>query len=99
MNSTRARIRAIADAVCVEYGVTMQALRGESMITQVVEPRQVAVHLCKKLAGAAFCDIGRYVANYTDSSASCAYRKIMRRAARDPSLAERLAKIESAVGD
>ena len=97
MNSKRAGIDAIADAVCVEYGVTRQALRGRTKIRAVLEPRWVAAYLCRKLTGAAFWEIGHYVAGYTEQSASSASMKIWKRLPGDKALAERVAKIEFAV--
>lgn len=97
MNSKRAGIEAVADAVCAEYGVTRQALRGRTKIRAVLEPRWVAVYLCRKLTGAAFGEIGHYVADYTKKSASSASMKIWKRLKGDQALAERVAKIESAI--
>ena len=97
MKSKRAEIEAIADAVCAEYGVTRQALRGRTKIRAVLEPRWVAVYLCRKLTGASFWEIGHDVARYTEKSASSASMKIWKRLPGDKALAERVAKIESAV--
>lgn len=95
MNESKARILAIVDAVCAEYGVTHQALRGPSKIAAVLEPRWVAVYLARNITGAVFWEIGHLVAAYSEGSASAAAMKIWKRLPADPELQERIARIES----
>ena len=94
---TKKKILAVVDAVCAEYGVTRQALRGQSKITAVLEPRWVAVYLARKITGAVFWEIGHLVARYSEGSASTAGMKIWKRLPEDPALQERIARIEAAL--
>ncbi len=94
---TRKKILAVVDAVCAEYGVTLQAMRGRTKVAAVLEPRWVAVYLARKMTGAVFWEIGYLIARYSEGSASTASMKIWKRLPEDPALQERIARIEAAI--
>lgn len=97
MLSTKEKIKALVDAVCADYGVTLKALRGESKIRVVVEARWVAVYLCNHLTDATLWEIGHYVARYSESTASKQSMKIWRRLRGDQALAERVDRIAASL--
>jgi chromosomal replication initiator protein len=56
---TLAPASVIVDAVAREWRVASEALRGPGRTRDLVLPRQIAMHLCRELAGLAFPEIGR----------------------------------------
>jgi chromosomal replication initiator protein len=48
----------IARRVAAEWGVTPEALSSKRRTAEIVEPRQVAMHLCREILGMTLADIG-----------------------------------------
>jgi chromosomal replication initiator protein len=48
----------VARRVAAEWGVTPEALSSKRRTREVVEPRQVAMHLCREILGMTLADIG-----------------------------------------
>ncbi len=55
----RITLEAIQKAVADHYGLQPAQLKQKSNTRQIVEPRQVAMYLCKELTGASLPEIGR----------------------------------------
>jgi len=48
----------VARRVAAEWGVTPEALASKRRTKEIVEPRQVAMHLCREILGMTLSDIG-----------------------------------------
>lgn len=59
----RSVMKHVAAAIAKQFQQTVADLRGETRRQSVVQPRNLAMHLCRRLTGASYAEIGRYFGN------------------------------------
>lgn len=59
----RSVIKHVAAAVAKQFQQSVADLRGQTRRQSVVQPRNLAMHLCRRLTGASYAEIGRYFGN------------------------------------
>lgn len=85
----------VSRAVAKEFGITLSALRSSRRSQALVLPRQCAMWLCRKLCHASYPDLGEFFERQ-HSSVIHAVRKLETRLDNEPTLRQRLARLESA---
>jgi len=101
--SDRPHIGRILAAVALEYGISVDEIRGPWRSKFYMEPRWVAIWIARKRTLHSFPSIGEYIGGRDHTTCIHAYRKIEERlamelAADDDTLAERIARIDVALG-
>ena len=87
---------AITKAVAAEFGVTLSALRSHRRTHVLLLPRQCAMWLSRKLCGTSFMQLGGFFER-RHSSVMHSVRTLEQRLAAEPSLRQRLKRIESTI--
>lgn len=75
---TRPPLRKIARIVADSYGVSLQEMASQNRTKRIVEPRQVAMYLCRKLTLRSFPEIGMFFAGRDHTTVLHAVNKIER---------------------
>ncbi len=83
----------VARAVAREFGITLPALRSSRRSQALVLPRQCAMWLCRKLCHASYPELGTFFERQ-HSSVIHAVRKLEARLDKEPTLRQRLARLE-----
>jgi chromosomal replication initiator protein len=87
----------IQEAVAREWGVTPESLIAKRRDRAVVQPRQVAMHLCRELLDVALADIGRAFGGRDHSTVIHGVDRVADEMTRDPALRDRVAKLRDAL--
>ena len=90
-------VAAILGVICRNYSVTLPDIEGPSLIPDIVEARQVAMYLCRKLAPTSYQEIARHFGNRNHASVWRAYGKIDRIRMADEKLNRKLLELESEI--
>lgn len=88
-------VERIQRAVCRKYGVTLNDMKSERRTQNIVEPRQVAMYLCKELTGRSYPEIGRRFGGRDHTTAIHAVRKIAARCVSTPEFAGIVAELKA----
>ena len=59
----RTVMKHVAAAVAKQFQQSVADLRGQTRRQSVVQPRNLAIHLCRRLTGGSYAAIGRYFGN------------------------------------
>jgi chromosomal replication initiator protein len=59
----RAVMKHVAAAIAKQFQQSVADLRGQTRRQSVVQPRNLAMHLCRRLTGSSYASIGRYFGN------------------------------------
>jgi chromosomal replication initiator protein len=94
LNRRDIRLKEIGKIVSENFGISEETLRSKSRIKQVVTPRSLAMWLARKYTRSALSEIGLYFGNLTHSSVISAQQRIERQISEDPTIAEKVQKIE-----
>ena len=90
-------MRRIKEAVAARYEVSVLDLDSDRRLPEIVEPRHVAIYLCRVLTPASLPAIGRAFGDRDHTTVRHAVRRIERLAGRDPALALRMEEIASEI--
>lgn len=88
-------IEAILDAVSKRYNVSISQVLSKQRLRSITLPRQVAMHLSRKLTGLSLSEIGGYIGGRDHSTVIHADEKISALAKKDKNLLLILQKLES----
>lgn len=88
-------IEAILDAVSKRYNVSVSQVLSKQRLRSITLPRQVAMHLSRKLTGLSLSEIGGYIGGRDHSTVIHADEKISTLAKKDKNLLLILQKLES----
>jgi len=86
----RLSVRDIQKAVCKYYNVTLTEMLSQRRTTDIVQPRQIAMFLCKELTSRTLPELGRRFGGRDHTTVLHGIRKIPRVAYADASLAHDL---------
>lgn len=87
-------IRKIQRIVAEEFGITRAELISIRRKAKLVEPRQVAMYLCRSLAERSYPDIGRRFGGRDHTTVIHAVRKVAERIGKDEAFAARMSLIQ-----
>ncbi|MEK7359872.1 MAG: chromosomal replication initiator protein DnaA, partial [Planctomycetota bacterium] len=90
-------IEAILDTVSKRYNVSVSQVLSKQRLRSITLPRQVAMHLSRKLTGLSLSEIGGYIGGRDHSTVIHADEKISTLAKKDKNLLLILQKLESEV--
>ncbi len=85
----------VSRAVAKDFGITLSALRSSRRSQALVLPRQCAMWLCRKLCHVSYPELGAFFERQ-HSSVIHAVRKMETRLDNEPTLRQRIARLESA---
>lgn len=85
----------VSRAVAKDFGITLSALRSSRRSQALVLPRQCAMWLCRKLCHVSYPELGAFF-DRQHSSVIHAVRKLEARLDNEPTLRQRIARLESA---
>jgi len=88
---------AIQQSVAKEWGVTTEGLRSKTRTKNLTVPRQVAMHLMRELLGMQLVEIGAAFGGRDHSTVIHSLERVAAMAKEDPSFAQRLGKLRSAL--
>jgi len=88
---------AIQQAVAKDWGVTTEGLRSKTRTKNLTVPRQVAMHLMRELLGMQLVEIGAAFGGRDHSTVIHSLERVAAMAKEDPSFAQRLGKLQSAL--
>ena len=88
---------AIQQAVAKEWGVTTEGLRSKTRTKNLTVPRQVAMQLMRELLGMQLVEIGAAFGGRDHSTVIHSLERVAAMMKEDPSFAQRLAKLQSAL--
>lgn len=94
---SRPSITEIQLGVCSHFGVRLDDLISARRTMDIVLPRQIAMHLCKKLTTRSLPEIGRRFGDRDHSTAHHSNAKIVAMIARDPAFAGVVNEIEAKI--
>ncbi|HLQ88921.1 MAG TPA: helix-turn-helix domain-containing protein [Xanthobacteraceae bacterium] len=90
-------VAAILGVICRNYAVPLPDIEGPSKCPAIVQAREVAMYLCRKLAPISFEQIARHFGNRNHASVLRAYGKIDRLRMADERLDRKLSELESEI--
>lgn len=90
-------IERVIRAVCGYYGVKRRDLVSESRLAYIVHPRQITMHLCRRLTGRSLPEIGRRLGNRDHTTVLHGDRKIAALRLTDAVLDAELRELEAAL--
>jgi chromosomal replication initiation ATPase DnaA len=90
-------VATIRQAICRDHAITLTDLEGPSLCPALVEARQVAMYLCRKLAALSYQEIACHFGNRSHTAALHAYGKIDRRRIDDEKLDRQLLELEQRI--
>ncbi len=88
---------AIQQAVAKEWGVTTEGLRSKTRTKNLTIPRQVAMHLMRELLAMQLVEIGAAFGGRDHSTVIHSLERVSAMTKEDPSFAQRLGKLQSAL--
>jgi chromosomal replication initiator protein len=88
---------AIQQSVAKEWGVTTEGLRSKTRTKNLTVPRQVAMHMMRELLGMQLVEIGAAFGGRDHSTVIHSLERVSAMMKEDPSFAQRLAKLQSAL--
>jgi chromosomal replication initiator protein len=88
-----ADVTLVARRVAVEWGVTPEALASKRRTKEIVEPRQVAMHLCREILGMTLADIGAAFGGRDHSTVIHGLEKVQGEMASDKAFSERVRRV------
>jgi chromosomal replication initiator protein len=88
---------AIQLSVAKEWGVTTEGLRSKTRTKNLTVPRQVAMHMMRELLGMQLVEIGAAFGGRDHSTVIHSLERVAAMMKEDPSFAQRLAKLQSAL--
>lgn len=71
------RMTDVERVVCQAFGVTPEDLKSSSRNRRLTQPRRIAIYLARKLAQAAYSEIGRYFGGRNHSTVLSAEKKVV----------------------
>lgn len=89
----------IAEAVCKEFQVSMEALLSQTRQHDVVVARQVSMYLAKRHTELSMSDIGRFMGNRTHATVAHALDVLNNALAEDIALGQQIRHIENYIAD
>lgn len=92
MNSLN-KIEHIKRVICKRFGISKADIEGQCRMAKYNNPRQIAMHLCRKHTTHSFPEIGRRFGGRDHTTILHAFHKITRLAASDTRLAAQLAEL------
>ena len=84
-------------SVAKEWGVTTEGLRSKTRTKNLTVPRQVAMHMMRELLGMQLVEIGAAFGGRDHSTVIHSLERVAAMMKEDPSFAQRLAKLQSAL--
>ena len=84
----------VARRVAAEWGVTPEALSGKRRTKEVVEPRQVAMHLCREILGMTLADIGAVFGGRDHSTVIHGLERVQAEMRFNPAFSARVRRLE-----
>jgi chromosomal replication initiator protein len=87
----------IAQRVAAEWGVTPEALASKRRTKEVVEPRQVAMHLCREILGMTLTDIGAAFGGRDHSTVIHGLERVHAEMRFNPAFSARIRRLEEAL--
>jgi chromosomal replication initiator protein len=82
----RSVMKHVAAAIAKQFQQSVADLRGETRRQSVVQPRNLAMHLCRRLTGASYAEIGRYFGSRDHTTVLHSCRKATTELAENPPL-------------
>jgi chromosomal replication initiation ATPase DnaA len=90
-------VAAVRGVICREYAITLLDLLGPSLCPSVVQARQIAMYLCRKLAPMSYPEIARHFGKRNHTTALHACAKVNRLRMTDEKLDLQLMALESEI--
>jgi len=90
-------VAAILGVICRNYTVTLSDIEGPSKCPAIVQAREVAMYLCRKLAPISYQEVARHFGNRSHASVLRAHGKIDRLRMVDERLDRKLSELESEI--
>lgn len=87
----------IKRAVCGHFGIDASTMTSAARNRHLVRPRQIAMYLCREIAGRSYPEIGRLFGNRDHTTALYACRKIKSLMQSDPGLAATVATLRASL--
>jgi chromosomal replication initiator protein len=85
----------VAQRVAAEWGVTPEALSSKRRTREIVEPRQVAMHLCREILGMTLSDIGAAFGGRDHSTVIHGLERVQAEMGFNPAFSARVRKLEN----
>jgi chromosomal replication initiator protein len=89
------KIESVIEAISKRYDITVSQLLSKSKISNLTLPRQIAMHLSRKLTNMSLNEIGGYIGGRDHSTVIHADKKILRLLKNDKNLTFILQKLEN----
>jgi chromosomal replication initiator protein len=86
----------VAQRVAAEWGVTPEALSSKRRTREIVEPRQVAMHLCREILGMTLADIGAAFGGRDHSTVIHGLERVRAEMGFNPAFSARVRRLEEA---
>ena len=90
-------VAAILGVICRKYAVPLPDIQGPSKCPAIVQAREVAMYLCRKLAPISYQEVARHFGNRSHASVLRAHGKIDRLRMVDERLDRKLSELESEI--
>jgi hypothetical protein len=90
-------IKLIQEMVAAHYRIRVADLVSERRTADIVKPRQIAMHLCRKMTPRSYPDIGRRFGGKDHTTILHADKKVIRSIASNPEFAAEVAEIEARI--
>jgi len=84
----------VARRVAAEWGVTPEALASKRRTKEIVEPRQVAMHLCREILGMTLADIGAAFGGRDHSTVIHGLERVQAEMRFNPAFSARIRRLE-----
>ena len=91
---SNATVTLVAQRVAAEWGVTPEALASKRRTKEVVEPRQVAMHLCREILGMTLADIGAVFGGRDHSTVIHGLERVQAEMGFNPAFSARVRRLE-----
>jgi chromosomal replication initiator protein len=88
----------VMEAVSRYYSVSIQDMTGSSRVREILVPRQIAMHLCKKYLRMSFVRIGELFSNRDHTTVMHSCDKIETKLREDPQLLREVRALEKDIG-
>src|SRR5262245_15145687 len=95
--SSNSMMAAIEETICRDYAITRTDLEGPSLFQALIEPRQVAMYLCRRLAAMTYQEIAHHFGGRNHTSVMHACGKIDRRRIDDEKFDRQLSELEQKI--
>ena len=87
----------VARRVAAEWGVTPEALSSKRRTREIVEPRQVAMHLCREILGMTLSDIGAAFGGRDHSTVIHGLERVQAEMGFNPAFSARVKRLEASL--